>query len=515
MNAVTHTQVEYTHQVTYKGIKRLCNAETYQAVSDELIKELGPGEIPDIKPIDRQIVTAPIAPVDSRPVAPVVQFPTTKPGEVDLVGKLRATADQHLAEDLGFAPKAPIYTIGTRVLQLGVDNARAMQVEHDKKPLAQDVARHLVRLVQAERRQDLSVKLTSELRLDNDGQLRVPGDTVLHSSSVLKLDASCFSSILTRLPCVSGAAYLINCPSDLRAHNFNFWAQELGNREFKDAKRKVSKTVLRTRNAEGGGREAYAAVSEHYTAFDADKIGEALAIAFPPDARGSLDYDGERVRIEGLWRTDIAPEEFVAGEIFKAGVIVRTDDTGGGSIRVQSVIWRNLCLNLIILDKAIGVDIRLRHMGGVKELARAFQDAFRKALASIEPFRKAWGSAMAERDDVLVQRAAGTTSESIEGRPVSEVLPGLFTGILDRELVKVAGRKKDIVAKLVELHAQDERAAEYGVSRASIVNAFTRYAHVIESDPFAADTIREGAGKLLSSQGGRQPAPLPYVKAAD
>jgi hypothetical protein len=511
MNAVTHTQVEYTHQVTYKGIKRLCNAETYQQVSDELIKELGPGEIPDIKPIERQVVTAPIAPVDARPIAPVVQLNTTKPGEVDLVGKLRATADQHLAEDLGFAPKAPIYTIGTRVLQVGVDNARAMQIEHDKKPLAQDVARHLVRLVQAEQREDLPAELTRDLRLDNTGELRVQVNTVL------KLEERAFTSLVTRLPCVSGSTYLIHCPSDLRAFNFNFWAQELGNREVKNKKKdhrsKESKVVLRTRNAEGGGREAYAAVSDHYTAFDADKIGEALAIAFPPDARGSLDYDGERVRIEGLWRTDIAPEEFVAGEIFKAGVIVRTDDTGGGSIRVQSVIWRNLCLNLIILDKAIGVDIRLRHMGGVQELARAFQDAFRKALSSIEPFRKAWGSAMAERDDVLVQRAAGTTSESIEGRPVSEVLPGLFTGILDRELVKVAGRKKDIVAKLVELHAQDERAAEYGVSRASIVNAFTRYAHVVEEDPFAADTIREGAGKLLSSQGGRQPAPLPYVKA--
>lgn len=513
MNAATFSQTEYTHQVTYKGIKRLCNAETYQQVCDQLIAELGAGGVPAIEPIERQLVTAPITQEsrsvaqESRPVAPVVQLPQTKPGEVDLVGKLRATADQHAAEEQGFSVKPPIYAIGTRVVQLGVDNARAMQVEHDKKPLAQDVAKHLVRLVQAEQRIDLPAQLTRNLRLQDTGALALP------DGRELKLDQDGFCSLLTRLPCVSGGAYLTHCPSDLRALNFNRWAFELGRLEEKDKKRKESKVVLRTRNAEGGGREAFAAVSEHYTAFDADKIGEALAIAFPPDARGSLDYDGERVRIEGLWRTDIAPEEFVAGEIFKAGVIVRTDDTGGGSIRVQSVIWRNLCLNLIILDKAIGVDIRLRHMGNVNELARAFQDAFRKALSSIEPFRKAWGSAMAERDDVLVQRAAGTTSESIEGRPVSEVLPGLFTGILDRELVKVSGRKKDIVAKLVELHAQDERAAEYGVSRASIVNAFTRYAHVVEVDPFSADTIREGAGKLLSSQGGRAPAPLPYVKA--
>ncbi|MGP1681643.1 MAG: hypothetical protein ACTS8S_04875, partial [Giesbergeria sp.] len=497
MKTATHTQVEYTHEVTYKGIKRLCNQENYKEVSDELIKELGEGEIPDIKPINRQIVTAPIvtAPTAAAPPAPpklaqVVQLnPPVRGGEVDLIGKLRATADQHLAEELGFSVAPPIYAIGTRVLEIGVDNARQMQVEHDKKPPAQEVARQLVRLVQAEQRYDLPAQLTRDLRLDKTGELRVAG------GPVLKLDERGFGSLVTRLPCVSGATYLANCPADLRAHNFNHWTQEIARLEHADSKRQVNKVVLRTRKSDGGGREVFAAVSEKYSAFDADKIGEALAIAFPADARGSLNYDGHRVRIEGLWRTDIAPEEFVAGEIFKAGVIIRADDTGSGSIRVQSVIWRNLCLNLIILDKAIGVDIRLRHMGEVRKLARAFQVAFQKALASIEPFRRAWGAAMEERGDLLVQRAAGTTSESIEGRPVSEVLPGLFLGTLDRELVKVSGRKKDVVKKLVELHAQDERAVEYGYSRASIVNAFTRYAHEVEEDPFAADVIREGAGK--------------------
>src|SRR5690606_3584258 len=106
---------------------------------------------------------------------------------------------------------------------------------------------------------------------------------------------------------------------------------------------------------------------------------------------------------------------------------------------------------------------------------------------------------------------AGTTAENITGRPASEVLPGLFNGILQRELVRVPGRKPDTVQKLMELHSQDEAAPAYGVSRASIINAFTRYAHVVESDPFVADEIREGAGRLLSARAGHNPAPLPYV----
>src|SRR5690606_22984742 len=133
--------------------------------------------------------------------------------------------------------------------------------------------------------------------------------------------------------------------------------------------------------------------------------------------------------------------------------------------------------------------IRIRHGGSVAVMARQFQRAFRKALTSVDPFRKAWSRAFEERDDALVARAAGTTAENITGRPASEVLPGLFNGILQRELVRVPGRKLDTVHKLLELHSQDEAAPAYGVSRASIINAFTRYAHVVESDPFVADEI--------------------------
>ena len=178
------------------------------------------------------------------------------------------------------------------------------------------------------------------------------------------------------------------------------------------------------------------------------------------------------------------------------------------------MLWRNLCLNLIILDKAIGVDIRIKHTGSVEALAKRFQEAFAKALGSVEPFRKSWNWAVQERDEKLVERVQGTTSEEISELPATAVLPGLFNGILERDLVPVKGRRADVVPKLLEMHAQDEAADEYGVSRASIVNAFTRYAHVVENDPFLADEIRSGAGSLLSSKAGRQPAPLPYLPIA-
>lgn len=473
-----------THKVTYKGETRSCTVDNYSDVVDELIEKHGKGAMPQFEPI-----------ADSDPgPAP----------DNSLSGRLRAQADELTALEAGFAPKPPVFAIGTRVNDWGVDNARKSQLEHEQKPAAISVAEDLVRQVQAEQRRDTAPIATGQLRMDKSGRLVLPVMGEPGAGTRHPLTPRAFDAVFGRFDCASGGAYLRSCPTKLRSINFNHWAVHT------EQHQPDSQTVLRLRNGEAG-REVFASVSPRYTSFDADKIGQALALAFPPEAKGSLDYDGERLRLEGLWHSDVKPEDYVAGEIFKAGVIVRSDDTGSGSIRIQSVLWRNLCLNLIILDQSIGVDIRLRHSGSVGSLARNFRNAFQKALDSVEPFRKAWSRASAERDDRFVQRVQGTTSEDLSQMPPTAVLSGVFNGIMERDLVPLRGRRKDVVPKLLEMHAQDEAAEAYGVSRASVINAFTRYAHQVESDPFAADDIRAGAGKLLSAKAGRVPPPLPYL----
>lgn len=506
-----------THTVIYRGAQRSCTPENYDEVCEELFEQFGAPDKENFPRFREKRNGETAGEYGTRvhdEFAKSVQAiettgePAKTPaGQVDTAGRLRTQADEHAALEGGFAPKPPVYAAGTRVLQAGVDNARRDQLEHDAKPSAREVAAQLVSQVEAEQRRDLPPISTGKLRMDKTGRVVVSEPT----ETRYPLTTRAFDSIFGRFPCASGTAYLKSCPTVLRARNFNHWAVEVERREIEQGDRgRTNQTVLRLRDG-GAGPEIFASVSPSYTAFDADKIGRALQQAFPEDAKGSLDYNGERFRIEGLWRTDVAPEEFVAGEFFKAGVIIRSDDTGGGSLRLQSVLWRNLCLNLIILDKAIGVDIRIKHQGSEQKLARKFREAFSKALRSVEPFRRAWGYAIAERDERLVERVQGTTSEDLSKLPASAVLPGLFNGVLDRELVPIKGRRKDVVPKLLEMHAQDEAREAYGVSRASVVNAFTRYAHQIEEDPFAADEIRAGAGKLLSSKAGRQPAPLPYA----
>lgn len=488
-----------THIVNYKGHAQTCTIDTYDQVIQSLIQQHGGGSIPSVEALAK--------PEIETTAEPVQDTSDNLPGDRSLTGKHRSEADELAALDAGFAPAPPVYAIGTRVNATGVANATREQLEHDAKPFARDAAKQLVLQVEQEDRRDLDPVLTGSLRMDKNGLLVLPERGESGKGPRFPLTPRAFSAVFGRFPCASGNSYLQSCPQKLRSINFNHWAT------YTAETKEDSETVLRTRKGEAG-REVFASVSPTYTAFDADKIGEALALSFPEDARAVVDYNGERLRFEGLWRTDVKPNEFVAGEFFKAGVVVRAEDTGSGSIRVQSVLWRNLCLNLIILDRALGVDIRIKHTGNVQELARRFRAAFSKALSSVEPFRKAWGYAVQERDAVLVERVQGTTSEDLRALPASAVLPGIFNGILERELVSVRGRRKDVVPQLLQMHAQDEAASAYGVSRASVVNAFTRYAHVLEPDPFLADEIRNGAGKLLSASAGRAPAPLPYVAIA-
>jgi hypothetical protein len=52
----------------------------------------------------------------------------------------------------------------------------------------------------------------------------------------------------------------------------------------------------------------------------------------------------------------------VAGEIFKAGVAITTADDGTGAIRIAAQVCRNLCKNLIIIDRASQTSVT-RHVG--------------------------------------------------------------------------------------------------------------------------------------------------------
>jgi len=234
----------------------------------------------------------------------------------------------------------------------------------------------------------------------------------------------------------------------------------------------------------------------------------------------------------------VEPADYVAGEFFRVGIGVRTDDTGGGSCIVEGMFWQNLCLNLLCIDEGVTGIARIRHVGSVDALAGKFEEAMAKAKRAVGHFVDAWG--YGTRENVLLETLRVTPDaddrkliEGVAGGavPVSEFLPGLFNGIIERELVPVRGRAKAI-PKLIEMFHADTSAARFveggngqrserPLSRTAVVNAFTRYAHEGQDDPWQQDEIQTAAGGLLfgkkvGGEGGKPstwktPEPLPYV----
>lgn len=490
-----------THRVELGGEVALVNAETFKQECDRLVDKYG-GQpvVTELSKPDPQL-QAP------RLVAPVLSAPTATSGgqPIDEAGKVRSNEARLEMKLNGFAPKMPIYDVGSRVVKWGVDNARQSRQQYDALPLIPQVCGNVIQAVAREDRRDVVVERLAEVRMRENGLVHSRPD-----AGGLALSEPAFGGLINRAGIGKGHSYLAMCPPELRALNINHWMSDLKFNERADEVKALARkekwepkdAKFRTR-LNGGEREIFAVVSGSYGAFDADKIAQALSIASPDGARGKAVYDGTRLKAEVLFHTNVAPEQFVAGEFFKAGVIVRSDDTGGGAIRISAVVWQNLCLNLIILDECVQEIKAIRHVGSVEALAKKFQEGFAQALGTIDGFLAKWNYAV--QDDV------GAMVAQVQGIAIETVLPGFFNGILERELVAVRGPRKDIVQNLVRMYEKDTSAAVVGkdfLSRAAVVNAFTRYAHEVNNDPFEADSIERAAGGLLNLT--RATKVLPY-----
>lgn len=394
-----------------------------------------------------------------------------------------------------------------------------------RKPLAVEAFRRLEATIAAEERQDVTAE-QRHVTMHDDGQIRVP-----HSTDAA-IEGDAFAQLVSRLG-YGGAKYLAEkCPPALRAQNVNAQATLLGGRELqaaaeapKDEPHEPARVVLRTRRAEEG-RSIFAAVSPGYGAFDADLVASALREATPDEARGGTTYDGRRSRFEVWFQTEKSPKHFAAGETFRAGVVVTSSDDAGGAIRGQSVAWQSACTNLCIISVQALDAFAIRHVGSVLELARKFKGGFAKALQSLETFLRAWD--YATEDDLRTGARSASDGPIPEGQ--EDLMRGVFRGLVTgaKPVVRLPGRRKleEVVDALIACWRQDESSARAVVStsRASAVNAVTRYAHeyIDELDPWAQDEIVQQASGLLWGRRGvpgdanaLAPKPLAFVEAEE
>jgi hypothetical protein len=415
-----------------------------------------------------------------------------KAGEVDAEGAARAKADEELAKLIGLAPRPPVYEIGSRVNEIGVKNFKASRQKWEEYPTLPELERVFCARIESEKRRDFLMPANA-LTATNDGTLSFStradvSDALLIATDdgartlarpetdgneafeqhVAKISERALLGLASRVT-PGGAKYLAQCPADLRAANLNHWLQKRGDTEL----------TLRTRNTvDGTGRELYAACGPKYAAFDADKVMRKAAAAIGHDARAKITYDGYRMTLDAIFHTNVEPKRAVAGEFFKGMIRVRAADDGSGSVNVSLGLWRNLCLNLIIIDFSKVLVGKRSHIGA---------DTIESDIAELMAVAN-------ERIGMVVGKWSEANAEEILGRYDLQDVDAVFRGLVMNHGVRATGIKPEEM--ITRLHRAWER--EPGYSKASILNAITRAAHEEEWRSWSdAEELESTAGELL------------------
>ena len=392
-------------------------------------------------------------------------------GRVDAEGAARAKADEELAKLIGLAPKPPVYEIGSRVNEIGVGNFRASRAKWDEYPTLPELERMFCERIANEKRADFLMPAQAIRALD-DGTIEftTPASDGSAASELHKarLTERALLGMASRVT-PGGAKYLAQCPADLRAANLNHWLGKRGDAEL----------TLRTREAiDGSGPELYAACGPRYAAFDADKVMRKAAAAIGHDARAKVTYDGYRMTLDAIFHTNVKPEKAVAGEFFKGMIRMRAADDGSGSINVSLGLWRNLCLNLIIIDFSQVLVGRRAHISA---------DTIEADIAELMAVAN-------ERIGMVVSKWSEANAEEILGRYDLQDVDAVFRGLVMNHGIRTTGVKPEEM--IVRLHRAWER--EPGYSKASILNAITRAAHEEEWRSWSdAEELESAAGELL------------------
>ena len=429
---------------------------------------------------------------DAAPTTPATTSPTTaastpavKPtrrlknpgiaaGQVDAEGAARSKADELAAVSIGLSPKPPVYEIGSRVNSTGVANFKRSAEKHEEKPWLTDLAKTFDGQIAAEQRADVLIP-ASAITVGDNGVVHfaVPseGDVLAKEVNALLTERAMFGLASRITP--GGAKYLSQCPPALRAANLNHWLKERGESEL----------TLRTRNApEFDGRladrEIFAACGPRYAAHDVNQVMRQAAEQIGHNARGTVRYDGYRMTLDAIFHTNVEPKNAVAGEFFKGMIRMRAADDGSGSINVSLGLWRNLCLNLIIIDFAKVLVGKRAHIG-VDTIADDVAELMKVANERIGLIVGKWSEASA--DNILERYDLGDADAVIRGL----VLNGA---------VKAPGVKPDEM--ITRLRRAWEK--EPGYSKTAFLNAITRCAHTEEWRSWEdAEELESTAGELL------------------
>lgn len=444
-------------------------------------------------------------------------------------GADRAAADRELAARHGIALPPPVYVMGALLRDDGVARAESLRAEFDALPAANVALRELIDEVKAEAREDYDVVM-SGLRMQANNRVRVvtPDDRAVavgvERDSLLKiqrrmvdaLDMSGDFGIVT----LAGAE-----DSELRAcaaRTFNNTATAIERHEAKAAT--PTRIVLRTRLSRRAGdeRQVFAAVSDSYGEIDIDTVAEAaLTIPGIGGLKAAIHYDRTRLHADLFTQTTTSSDLWVAGEVYRAGHRITTNDTGGGSLKVESFVISNLCLNVMIVADVTGATTIIRHMGDKAKLRIKLREAMRRAHGVVDAFARQWNKASvidltksvapatrADQPDFakMIERLvsdeaqASTIAHHAWGQ---SMLDGVYRSILRTEELVPVRRIEEVVPALRAAHWDPRndnagRQTHGGLTPAAIASGLTLWAQKLE--PVEAHRVEVLGGQIVAGK---------------
>lgn len=395
----------------------------------------------------------------------------------------RATADAQIAREAGFTLPATVVPFGTKVIPEGQDRYRASRSAWEQMAPGGLVLDGLKRTVRAEQRsnricalRDLEMAPTGELQR----RIGAPDAMPLSRHAWEQLASLSYTGTdgqgRRRLLPAGADKYLSDpmTPIERRAAEVSYHLSKASG---------GGRVMLRTRERDEG--EVFAVLSPAYcTDADADRVAEHMAGRRLPGARGQALYDGGRWSIDLLWHSALeSHESVVAGEIFQAGVRISSADDGTGKLKVSALLWRNLCLNFLIIGTA-SKETSTHHVRWSGTMGDWLQVAVDSALRSIEGFTGRWSEAT--RTAILGQHY-GEPSEAF-----GKLVDLDFLGAPDGSGLS----KKDYVERLVSAYYAEQVRGTY-VTIADAVNAVSRAAHSTAwASPWMVQEQEEQAGAL-------------------
>ena len=240
---------------------------------------------------------------------------------------------------------------------------------------------------------------------------------------------------------------------------------------------------LRTRET-NGKRSLFATVSPGYTVVDANEIAKMVGGSRAlDDSRAHVYYNPKstNVQVDCIWMPNERPRNLAAGDFFKAGFRFRTNDSGAGSLKGGGIVYRNLCLNLLIVAQDYAPMVQLRHWGDMAQIETELIGATRKVREGMSAILDDWG--------VL----ANTLIDDVE------MWGQTFPCVEDALVWAVENEKigKNISSKVLQENLLNGYKFEQGDTPAALINAMTRAAWEGKFSESERAQLESEAGKLV------------------